>query len=87
MNPNHIAILVDSCTDVPEKYLQQHGMYSVPITIIYKDHEYRDKIDISAQEVSRPAEVEVRAPRCPAATRCAKRFNASGRTGLPACLW
>lgn len=59
MNPNQIAILVDSCTDVPEASLQQHGIYWVPITIIYKDREYRDKIDITAQEVYDRLEVEV----------------------------
>lgn len=59
MNPNQIAILVDSCTDVPEEYLQQHGIYSVPITIIYQDREYKDKIDITAQEVYDRLEIEV----------------------------
>jgi len=59
MNPNKIAILVDSCTDVPEEYLQQHGIYSVPITIIYQDREYKDKIDITAQEVYDRLEIEV----------------------------
>ena len=51
MNQNKIAIMVDSCTDVPEELLVKMGIYSVPITIIYKDREYRDKIDITSQEV------------------------------------
>lgn len=51
MNQNKIAIMVDSCTDVSEELLIKMGIYAVPITIIYKDGEYRDKIDITSQEV------------------------------------
>ncbi len=51
MNPQKIAILVDSGTDVPMDDIQTHGMYLVPLTIIYHDKEYKDKLEISAQEV------------------------------------
>jgi DegV family protein with EDD domain len=51
MSPERIAILVDSCTDVPQEIIDRTGIFSVPITIIYKDREYKDKVEISAQEV------------------------------------
>ena len=51
MNPNKIAVLVDSCTDVSPEQIKELGIYSVPVTIIYSDGEYRDKIDISIDEV------------------------------------
>jgi DegV family protein with EDD domain len=51
MPDEKIAILVDSCTDVPKEYRDKYGMYVVPLTIIYKDAEYRDGIDIQPEEV------------------------------------
>ena len=59
MNPQKIAILVDSCTDVPEEYIDTYGIFFVPITVIYRDREYQDKIEISAQEVYDRLEQEV----------------------------
>lgn len=59
MNPQKIAILVDSCTDVPQEYIDAYGIYFVPITVIYRDGEYRDKLEISAQEVYDRLEFEV----------------------------
>jgi DegV family protein with EDD domain len=51
MAQEKIAILVDSCTDVPKAYREKYNMYVVPLTIIYKDAEYRDGIDIQPEEV------------------------------------
>lgn len=51
MNQNKIAVLVDSCTDVMPEQIDKLGIYSVPVTIIYSDGEYRDKIDISIEEI------------------------------------
>jgi len=59
MNPQKIAILVDSCTDVPQDFIKQHGIYFVPIKIIYHDREYEDNIDITPQEVYDRLETEV----------------------------
>jgi DegV family protein with EDD domain len=46
-----IAILVDSGSDVPKAYRDKYGMYVAPLTIIYKDAEYRDGVDIQPEEV------------------------------------
>ena len=51
MNPEKIAILVDSGSDVPREYREKYNMYVAPLTIIYKDAEYRDGIDIDPAEV------------------------------------
>lgn len=45
------AILVDSGSDVPQEYREKYGMYVAPLTIIYKDGEYRDGIDIDPETV------------------------------------
>ncbi len=51
MAEEKIAILVDSCFDVPEEYRRRHHMYVAPMTIIYPDAEYRDGVDIWAEDV------------------------------------
>lgn len=66
MNPNKIAVLVDSCTDVSPEQIKELGIYSVPVTIIYSDGEYRDKIDISIDEVYERLPWRRRVPHCPA---------------------
>jgi DegV family protein with EDD domain len=51
MTAEKTAILVDSCSDVPEKLRRKYGMYVVPMTIIYGDAEYRDGVDIRTEDV------------------------------------
>ncbi len=51
VNVEKIAILVDSGCDVPVEYREKYGMYVAPLTIIYKDAEYRDGVDIDPDTV------------------------------------
>ena len=51
MTAEKIAILVDSGCDVPAEYRDKYKMYLAPLTIIYKDAEYRDGIDIDPDTV------------------------------------
>lgn len=47
---NKIAILIDSCADVPKEYLAPN-VYVLPVRILYKDREYFDRVDISPDDV------------------------------------
>ncbi len=50
--PNRrIAIITDSTCDLPDSLLEQHRIRFVPLRIVYKAHEYRDRIDITAEQV------------------------------------
>lgn len=51
MKNNKVAILVDSGTDVPKELIEKYHMYMIPLKIIYKDHVYTDKIDITPEEI------------------------------------
>lgn len=51
MNKEKIAVMTDSCCDVPKKYIDKYNMYVLPLKVIYKDSEYLDGIDITPQEV------------------------------------
>jgi DegV family protein with EDD domain len=51
MTAEKIAILTDSCSDVPMEYREKYHMYVLPLMIIYKDAQYRDGVDIQPEEV------------------------------------
>lgn len=53
------AILVDSACDVPEEYLNKYPIYVVPLRINYKDGSYRDRIDISPEEIYEKLKEEI----------------------------
>ena len=49
---NHkIALLTDSCSDVPKSYVDKYSMFVVPLMIQYSYGYFRDGVDITAQEV------------------------------------
>ena len=54
-----IAIFVDSCTDVPKDIMEKHGVFCVPLTVNYSYGQFRDGIDITAQEVYDSFEREI----------------------------
>ncbi|OON90447.1 MAG: fatty acid-binding protein DegV [Epulopiscium sp. Nele67-Bin001] len=46
-----IAVLADSACDLPKAVLDQYKIYTIPMSIIYKDKEYLDQVTITPQEV------------------------------------
>ncbi len=54
-----IAIVTDSTCDIPKKILQDLAIYFFPLKIIYKNREYRDRVDITPQEVYDSFEEEI----------------------------
>lgn len=57
--PYEFAILVDSCCDVPKEYLEKYPIYVVPLRINYKEESYRDRIDISPEEIYDKLKLEI----------------------------
>lgn len=53
-----IAIITDSCADVPQELVQKHHLFVLPMQIICPDGEYRDGIDIHAEDVYRRQKTE-----------------------------
>lgn len=51
MNKQKTAILVDSCCNIPQSFVDNYGMYVIPLKVIYSDGEYLDGISITAEEV------------------------------------
>lgn len=54
-----IAIITDTACDLPEHIIQKYHIHLLPLRIIYKDGEYRDRIEIEPQEVYDRIEREV----------------------------
>lgn len=50
-NKEKIAILTDSCCDVPKELAEQYHMYVLPLKIVYKENEYLDGVNITPQAV------------------------------------
>ena len=48
---NHIAILADSCNDIPKELTDKYNIYTMPLLINYSDRSYKDRVDITPQEV------------------------------------
>lgn len=51
MPERKVAIVTDSTCDLPDSVLQEHNIRFAPLRIVYKAQEYRDRIDITAQQV------------------------------------
>ena len=51
MEKKSIAIIVDSCTDVPSEEIERHGMYVVPLQVNYRNESFLDKVTITPQQV------------------------------------
>lgn len=51
MTKEKIAVLVDSGTDVPQAFIEQYGIFEIPLKIIYAAQTYDDKVEISPEEV------------------------------------
>lgn len=51
INFNDIAIVTDSSCDLPDEIIKEYDINILPLRIIYSDREYRDRLEISPQEV------------------------------------
>ncbi|HCX64683.1 MAG TPA: DegV family protein [Eubacteriaceae bacterium] len=51
MEEKKIAILTDSCSDIPRNVLERYHIYEMALSVNYKDKSYRDKIDITPLQV------------------------------------
>ncbi|AAK78924.1 DegV family protein with EDD domain [Clostridium acetobutylicum] len=54
-----IAIITDTTADLTEEFIKENDINVLSFRIIYKDKEYKDKVDITSEEVYRNFEIEV----------------------------
>lgn len=53
-----IAIITDSCADVPQDLAEKYHIFVIPMKIICPDGEYRDGIDIHTEDIYRRQKTE-----------------------------
>ncbi|MDR0929287.1 MAG: DegV family protein [Oscillospiraceae bacterium] len=51
MENKKIAIITDSACDIPDELLERYGIHYVPLRLIYRDGEVRDRVEISPEQV------------------------------------
>lgn len=76
-----IALLVDSCCDLPKEYLEKTGVYELPIQITYHDKTYLDRVEISAEEVYKNLPVEIPKTSLPSGESIQKTLDEIAKDG------
>lgn len=46
-----IALITDTTSDLPNEIINEHNINVLPFRIIYEDREYKDRVDITPEEV------------------------------------
>ena len=54
-----IAVITDSCADVPQELAEQYHLFVLPMRITCSDGEYRDGIDIHAEDIYEKLKTEL----------------------------
>lgn len=64
-NRDKVAVVVDSCADVPRQLAGQYHMFVMPMVIMTSQGEYSDGVDITAQDIYEIQKSEMPKTGCP----------------------
>ena len=84
MNRQKIAVLTDSCCDIPAEIAAENDIFILPLKIIYPEGEYSDGVDISADQIYQrmPDQVPTTSlPDVDSALRMLERIHSQGLSG------
>ncbi len=70
-----IAIVTDSTSDLPKHIADSMGIHVIPLRIIYKDREYRDRVEITPEEIYDRFSVEIPTSSLPSPEDVLTMFN------------
>lgn len=76
-----IAIITDTCCDVPQHYADNHPIYTIPLTINYSDGSYLDRVNITPIEVYDRFETEIPTTSTPSPGRIHTAFEQAANDG------
>ena len=51
MNPQKIALLTDSCADIPQKLIKKYDIFVLPLRLLFHDGEYLDGVTITPHQI------------------------------------
>lgn len=63
---NKIAIITDTCCDLPQEYLKEYPIFCVPLVVTSGTESYRDNIDITVETIYARQKTRISKPACPA---------------------
>lgn len=76
-----IAIVSDTASDLPEEIVSKYDIKILPFRIIYTGKEYRDKVEITPEEVYENLKVEVPTSSMPAMEDMEALYDQLGKEG------
>lgn len=75
MSNGKIAVITDSCTDVPKELIERYGIYVLPVIVQYSDGAYLDRVEITEADVYRRLEQEVPTTSLPTPDQIVQLFD------------
>lgn len=48
--PGRVALITDSTCDLPQEWIEKYGIMVVPLTIIFGDEQFLDRVEMSAEQ-------------------------------------
>ena len=76
-----IAIVVDSCGDVPEEFVKNYPIFVLPMVITTSEGEYLDGVDIHAEDIYAIQKKEMPKTGCPTGAAVMDTFEKIRREG------
>lgn len=77
-----IAIITDSCADVPEEWKEKYHIHILPMVITCQDGEYKDGVTIDAEEIYRRLKTELPKTSTPTGEDMEKLFEELKEQGI-----
>ena len=86
MNKQKIALLTDSCADIPAAVCKRYGIHVVPLGLTFSDGTYADGVDITPSEVYRRLPQEMPKTTPPSGEAVGQAFARIRRAGYTRVL-
>lgn len=79
---NKIALITDTASDIGKEAIEKYNIKVLPFRIIYKDREYKDRVDITPDEVYKNMKTEVPKTSIPGLCEIEKVFENLKKEGF-----
>lgn len=81
MNAQRVALITDSCADIPANLARKYDIHVIPLRLLFSDGEYEDGVSITAKEVYNRLPSELPKTSLPSGERIEATFEAIRKKG------